>query len=77
MHTKSYDNTDIDIDWTIDFVKKQLKERDERLAKNRAYNLAKCLLEKDTPIDLIKEITSCTYDGIEMVREEANIKKYY
>lgn len=48
MNTKGQTNTDtdIDIDWTLNFIKKQLKERDERLAKYRAYDLVKCLLEK-------------------------------
>ena len=79
MNTKGKTNTDtdIDIDWTLDFIKKQLKERDERLAKYRAYDLVKCLLQNNTPLDLIREITNCTYDEIEEVRRKANILKYY
>lgn len=77
MDTKGHENTNIDADWILDFTEKQLKERDKRLAKERAYDLIKSLLEKNTPIDLIREITNCTYDEIEMIRRKTNIIKYY
>lgn len=77
MDTKSHDNKNIDTDWILDFIEKQLKERDKRLARERAYDLVKSLLEKNTPIDLIREITNCTFDEIEMIRKETNIIKHY
>lgn len=48
MDTKGHDNTNTDTDWILDFTEKQLKKRDKRLTKERAYNLIKSLLKKYT-----------------------------